>query len=604
MKHKFFLLILLFTAFMAQSLPVIESINFEGNEHTSSTFLLQLSGLHVGDKWDATKKNEVLSRINGRTSIIETSELHEIYDDANNTVTITINIREKLSMILIPFFTYSNSGGFTPKIIFRHYNIAGWGKYLGTKLEFKPTGSLGLFFTYKDFGFLNYENLHFTFDISAKSSTPNYNITSIKPIGVFDYPENARWNPEDENIIKPSFEIKYQNPTSKFQINSKLSFEYEGLYESDPAVPTRRYFRPNFFVGTTIPITPYFEFLTSFKYEQESIQREKKQLNYFVEYGNTIDYYYTLANEINPIYKIGVGFPNMTEALNININFVTSFTRNLDVFITSHEFDVANTHKKRNEYFLDLGLETNFSKRFYYNPNLSNSISLSHSFMQRVFDYDDTCLNYLGEDSDYQPWKDVNNTFTTSIWLTNQLDYKFFKRHHFSFKFQLFYYYNDVNTYLREHKTNAKTIAQVEKWIYDYDEDFVLGENLGYYQGYAGAIIHLFYRIPFASFTTPSFIAFRVDRELFWDVFFTLFIDAGLSQNYSNTHPRFAPYYLKLGTDKLNLLPALYAGVKLEVIPKFMPALVAVELSADIYRIIRAKSLSGKIGFSFGIDNQ
>lgn len=595
----------------------IKEIIYEGNEVTSRKFIEKLTNISPGDKWNNSVKNATLRTINSQRYVVEKVSISEKIVD-ENMVIVTIKIEEKLPFILVPFFTYTNNSGFMPKLIFRHYNVAGWGKYFGSKIEFLPTSHIGLFLDWRDNYLFNIENLVFGVSLTGTTSYPNYEIKSsesIPPLGVLTW-SGDRWSSENKNKITASTFLNYTIPNYNIALISGIDFTYENILANEKDATEDRtkpiLYKPSANLGFRMPITSFFQIGSTLRYRHEFEILTDKKTNVQVEYGEKIDSYYQLKNKYNPVFLFDLIFPNTEHAYNLTLTFAASYVTQDNKVVKTKElsFKEDDLHKAFTNNALDVGVFVNFTKRFNINPNLSNSISLRNQIIQRVFEYNDQYQNYTQDRyKDYELWKDVSNTLKLNIWLTNHMNYRFYKRHHFSFKFSLFYYYNDTNTY-NDYFTKPKGVeakaklAQVEKSVYKVDSDYIMGVNTGDIEGYAGALLNIFYRVPLFNFTTPSFLTFESKRTLEWDAFFTFFLDAGLAQNYDNKRVAYQPYILNLGTEKLNLFPGLAGGARFEAIPKFVPALVTIELGIDLWKLLRDRNIGANITFSFGIDNQ
>ena len=126
----------------------VGEIKFIGIKATKPEFLLSLIKIKKGSKWDENEKANLYNTLINEKRIIEKVTIHEELTD-HNIVNLTIEIVEKASFILVPFFKYGNTNGFQPKIIFRHYNLAGYKKFLNIKSEFIPRTSFNIFIPFE-----------------------------------------------------------------------------------------------------------------------------------------------------------------------------------------------------------------------------------------------------------------------------------------------------------------------------------------------------------------------------------------------------------------------------------------------------------------------
>ena len=122
MKKVFSLFIFLCLSVIAVSAQTIGEIRFEGIKRTNQNYLLKMVGLLVGGNWNESIKSSAISKLTALDKIVEKVEITES-EGQNDTVIVTINIQEKYSFLVVPFFTYGNKAGIKPRVIFRNYNF-------------------------------------------------------------------------------------------------------------------------------------------------------------------------------------------------------------------------------------------------------------------------------------------------------------------------------------------------------------------------------------------------------------------------------------------------------------------------------------------------
>jgi outer membrane protein assembly factor BamA len=127
MKKVCLLFVFLCLSIIGVSAQTIGEIRFEGLKQTNQNYLLKVAGISVGGNWNNSIKSSVVSKLTALDKIVEKVEITESQGE-DDTVIVTINIQEKYSFLVVPFFTYGNKAGIKPRVIFRNYNLGGYGK--------------------------------------------------------------------------------------------------------------------------------------------------------------------------------------------------------------------------------------------------------------------------------------------------------------------------------------------------------------------------------------------------------------------------------------------------------------------------------------------
>ncbi len=295
------------------NLIYISEITVINNTYTNSSIILDGIGISVGDRYTTETKDYIYLRVASMRDIIQSADVTEIFDDQGN-VKLIIYIDEKFPMLLLPFFTYSNSKGLQPKIIIRHYNLAGFRKFLNAKIEFIPTTELYMWarlsensdtipdrisendFNSKilekltdqaDIDFIriayNFDGsqyrlthnlsdddrtrlidlfnalmfnkaLSYSVEANLGTSLPNYFITGIPPLGVFGSSfTGTRWNDTPYINMLAKGQLSFQIPGTTASITQKFGIDKYRL----TFIPQDT--NPEIFTGVYQNINPYYE---------------------------------------------------------------------------------------------------------------------------------------------------------------------------------------------------------------------------------------------------------------------------------------------------------------------------------------------------------
>ena len=611
MKKVFSLFIFLCLSVIAVSAQTIGEIRFEGIKRTNQNYLLKMVGLSVGGNWNESIKSSAISKLTALDKIVEKVEITES-EGQNDTVIVTINIQEKYSFLVVPFFTYGNKAGIKPRVIFRNYNLGGYGKYLGIKGAFSCDDSLDFSVDYKDNQFLNRDDMTLSVEAAFETSAPNYAVTDyapgLAPIGATSWTEE-RWN--DENVTEFSlyglYGYKLPWRSAQFYANAKFVYEYIAAWDdkSDDyyyEVPIHR-IMPSTAASLLIPVAEHFEITPwlGFSYRLQHNEKSgviiREDYSAFDFLGQYLMYYSPYFNT-----KFSVPFKE--------IGLTYSFTPAFSFFIGDHkvktslDFTDFGLEYFFNECALNFSLNNTISRNGTLAKGLTYNIALSNTIHQRFFHYKTAYEKGTSWFVDDNPWKSVENTIQVETHLTYKMNYNFYKRHLFALKFRLFYYYNGMNTDDDYKPIDESIYSSVTRKVWEQDVDYEMFENVGDFTGYAGGMLNLGYRLPLFTFKTPNFLGLTMKRELVWDADLSFFVDVGLAQNYGEIM-RDGDYkdYI-INRDLLHLCPGLGAGIKLEVAPRFIPVKAVVSLGMDLYKMLKEKNFNSNLVFTIGIDNQ
>ncbi|MCH5149682.1 MAG: hypothetical protein J1G30_03360 [Spirochaetales bacterium] len=633
MKKIFSLFAFLYLSIIAVSAQTIGEIRFEGLKRTNQNYLLKMSGISVGGNWNESIKASVISKLTALNKIIEKVEITESVNDSNdessvvkiaesdnenNMITVTITVYEKFSFIIIPFLTYSNKAGIKPRIIFRNYNLGGYGKYFGAKAAFSGDDSLDFSVEYKDYQFLNRDDMTLSVDAIFETSAPNYIVTDyapdLKPIGSTSWDEE-RWN--DENVTEFNLYglYGYRLPWRNAQFYANARFIYQYIHEWDDKSDDYHYevpihkFIPSTAASLSIPIAEHFEITpwVSFGYRLEHNEEKGVLINGKSQYTMLGRYsmFYT------PYFNTKFSVPFKEIGLTYSVQPAFQLYIGDHRMKTSRDFLDFGLRDLFNECALNFSLNNSISRSGTLAKGLTYNVGLSNTISQRFFHYktayssgsvkNDTLIYYIDKEN---PWRSVENTIQIQTHFTYKMDYNFYKRHLFALKFRLFYYYNGVNTKDDYKGIDEKIYSPVWRAVWEQDTDYEMFENVGDFTGYAGGMLNLGYRLPLFTFKTPNFLGITMKKELIWDANLLFFIDMGLAQNYGEIM-RDSDYkdYI-INRDLLHLCPGLGTGIKLEVAPRFIPIKATVSLGVDVYKMLKTKNFNSNLVFTIGIDNQ
>lgn len=612
MKKVFFLFVFLYLSIIAVSAQVIGEIRFEGLKRTNQNYLMKMTGISVGGNWNDSIKASVISKLTALDKIIEKVEIAEANSE-NDTVIVTITVHEKYSFLIVPFFTYSNKAGIKPRVIYRNYNLGGYGKYLGVKGAFSCDDSLDFSVDYKDYQFLNRDDMTLSVDTSFGTSAPNYAVTDyapgLAPIGSTSWTDE-RWN--DENVTEFNFyglygyKLPWRN--AQFYANAKFVYEYIAAWDDENddehyEVPIHK-FIPSTAASLSIPIAEHFEITPWLGFTYQLVHNEKKEalinedLSAFDFLGQYLMYYIPYFNTKFSVPFKGIG---LTYSVTPAIQFYIGNHR----VKTSLDFTDFGLREFFNECALNFSLNNSVSRSGTLAKGLTYEIGLSNTIHQRFFHYktayEQSSAWYIDKEN---PWRSVENTIKVETHFTYKLNYNIYKRHLFAMKFRLFYYYNGMNTKDDYKGINERIYSPVKRNVWEQNLDYEMFENVGDFTGYAGGMINLGYRLPLFTFKTPNFLGITMKRELTWDADLSFFIDMGLAQNYGEImrDSDYSDYIIN--HDLLHLCPGFGTGIKLDVAPRFIPIKASVSLGVDLYKMLKTKNFNSNLVFTIGIDNQ
>ena len=475
----------------------VGAINFNGIKVTSPKYLLSIIPIQKGSVWNDQVKLKLENVLKGITSIIEKVDILEEPKE-NNVVDITINIVEKGAFIIVPFFKYGLVSGFQPKLIFRHYNVGGYKKYLNIKSEFLPRTSFNFYTKYKDPDVLNNARLSYEiigeFKFSAINYYANYdekngNSRDTPPLGVLGGDQEEKWNDEFFFLWKLKGKFTYKIPNIEASVSPDVEIEYKRLLAQDGAenLPIDKII-PKMGLGLSFPIksiNAYIKPSVNVRYnltlgnenlaisEDEDITEENMDL--YTEdlekkfYGNAYD-------SLKPDIKLGFSFliPIFNARIDPFIKIVYervinySFQRG-DIYSGNTGFIVPGTE----DHFLDLIIGLDFNKSFNFRKS-------KHSFKINT----DFELRLIGD-------------------AVLSRDYGI-KNYPFNFKSKLdFYYELDINTYKFHHFKMKWTFFARYNQIKIYGSGYKIGSNPGDLYGFLGIVGNFKYELPFFNVNTP-----------------------------------------------------------------------------------------------------
>ena len=611
MKKVFSLFIFLCLSIVAVSAQTIGEIRFEGLKRTNQKYLLKVAGISVGGNWNESIKSSVVSKLTALDKIIEKVEVTES-EGENDTVAVTIVLQEKYSFLIVPFFTYGNKAGIKPRVIFRNYNLGGYGKYLGVKGAFSCDDSLDFSVDYKDYQFLNRDDMTLSVEAAFATSAPNYAVTDyapgLAPIGATSWTEE-RWN--DENVTEFSlyglygYKLPWRN--AQFYANAKFVYEYIAAWDdkSDDyyyEVPIHRVI-PSTAASLLIPVAEHFEITpwVSFAYR---LQHNEESGELVYKDNSALDFVGQYLMYYSPYFNTKFSVPFKEIGLTYSITPAISFYIGDHQVKTSTNFMDFGLRDFFSEYALNFSLKNAVSRYGTLAKGLTYNIELSNTIHQRFFHYKTAYEKGTSWFADDNPWKSVENTIQVETHLTYKLNYNFYKRHLFAMKFRLFYYYNGMNTDDDYKPIDESIYSPVTRRVWEQDVDYEMFENVGDFTGYAGGMLNLGYRLPLFTFKTPNFLGLTMKRELIWDADLSFFVDMGLAQNYGEIMKDGDYKDYIINRNLLHLCPGLGAGIKLEVAPRFIPVKAVVSLGVDLYKMLKEKNFNSNLVFTIGIDNQ
>lgn len=551
---------------------IIGVIIFENLKSTNPKYLLSKISVKEGYVWNETVKAQVEKELFKISSIVEDIEITAI-EKENNIVDIKIKVLEKSAFLVIPYATYSNSNGIMPKIIFRHYNLGGYRKYLNSKLEFLPKESLNLFLLFKDPEANFNENISYEIKTEFRTSLINYFIKGIAPLGVLgDSDTSDRWN--DKLFIQGGLggELTYKVPYSDIEITPKINFNYKRILNKEEAayLPVD-IIKPGLGLDLSFPI--------------KSIRSAIKPSFY-------LDYKYTLGDEDNSDSLVLHYYRNIYDSFTPQIKFVFSYLipkidATLEPYIKLN-FELNNSYYYADESlnslvindtpdddYLDLTFGVNFSKSFSY-WKIKHGFKIESEFVERLYGNTEV-TKVINEDGDENTYS-YPYYFKSKLDFTYEFDYNIFKSHHFKMKYLLFTRYNQL-----------KKISKYE-----------MGENPGRLEGFAGLIANFKYELPIFDIETPKFASFSIKRPLRWKVFWDFYLDLGLALT-DTIYIDNDDHVFTFNRNYLHIFPAAGLGTSIRFLPKFAPIEIAIDLGVDIYGILKQKSIGGNnivIGFS------
>lgn len=617
MKKGIFLQLFFFTIFLVNAEPnrnVIKEIKVVGLKSTNRDYVLKTANLKVGGNWSESVRKGAIAKITSslRKIIEEVAITSQLEEDG---VVVTLTIREKVSFIVVPFFTYGNQSGIKPKVIFRHYNLGGYGKYLGAKMEFVPTDFFSVSGEYVDGNFLNRDDMNFKVSARFETSIPNYYVTDyvkdLPPLGATNW-NGTRWNEENLTLFTFSANYSYRLPWRDAVFSTNAYFWYSWMEDTDDAgdklkVPIN-IITPVISAGLAIPITEHFTVTPNvgFSYRLEQNELERRSVLH-----NTGEWKYSAGEFFNyyiPRFQLSLGFPFRSIGLTYAITGGTNYFYGDHYSKGQKDYSQPQLSSYYKEHAVNFILTNTISRNVTLAPGLTNGFSISNTIHQRVFHYNDQYKGYQGtyqgERVTYREWKSVENTLRTITNFNYNFNYNFFKEHAFALKLNIFYYFNDVNTKDDYKAMNEAVYSATDRIIREVDSDYMMFENVGDFIGYAGGMLNLSYKLPLFNFKTPNFLSFQLKRALEWDAALYFFVDLGLAQNYPEVMKDGDYKSYIINRNALYLCPGLAAGVRLEVVPKFIPVKVGVSVGLDLYKMIKTKNVSANIVFTIGIDNQ
>lgn len=552
---------------------IIGSITFEGLKNTNPKYLLSKISIKEGSVWNEEIKKIVKKELLDISSIVEDLEITTV-EKENNIVDINIKILEKGAFIIIPYATYSNSKGIMPKIIFRHYNLGGYRKYLNAKIEFIPRESMNLFFNFKD-PEANF-NKNFSYEVNSefKTSLINYFSKGINPIGVLGgYDPAERWN--DELFLQAIIggNLTYEVPYSDIEINPEIKLDYKRILNKEEGADLPvDIIHPSLGLNLNFPI---------------------KAIRSYLKPSFHIDYRYTLGDEdlddsleihynrnrydrLIPSAELAFTYliPNFNATLEPYIRLV--YELNNSYYYANESLDSLVIKDTWNDDYLDLILGVKFDKSFSF-WKITHTFKIKAEYEQRLYGNTTVTEIYNSDENKYTNYYPFN--FKALLDFTYEFDYNVFKSHHFKMKYLIFTRYNQI------------------KVIDEYQP----GEDPGHLEGFLGIIGNIKYELPLFDIDTPKFVSIDMKRPLRWQIFWDFFLDFGIAatglEDYEDNYT--------IDYNFLHIYPALGLGTALRFLPKFVPLEIILQVGADIYDIYKQKTISGSnIYITLSIDDK
>ncbi len=542
---------------------IIGSIVFEGLKNTNPNYLLSKISIKEGSVWNEEIKEIVKQELLAISSIVEELEIIAIEKD-NNIVDLKIKILEKSAFLIIPYATYSNSKGLMPKIIFRHYNLGGYRKYLNAKIEFLPTDSFNFLFLFRDPEANFNKNISYELSAEFRSSLINYFIKGSAPLGALsDSDTSDRWNNElyIQGIL--GGQLSYRVPYSDIEITPNVNFNYKRLLNKEEAgsLPVD-IINPSLGLNLSFPIKSIKSFI------KPSFNLDYRYMLGDEEISDTLElhYYRNIYDRLIPQVKLAFSYliPKLEATLEPYIKLV--YELNNSYYYANESLNSLVIVDTLNNDYLDLIFGVNFNKSFTF-WKITHKFKILNEFEFRI--YGDTAVNkfYDEDENEYTNYYPYN--FKSLLDFTYEFDYNIFKSHHFKMRYLLF--------------TRFNQLRKASK--------YEMGEEPGRLEGFAGLIANFKYELPLFDIDTPKFVSFTVKRPLRWQIFWDFYIDAGLAATDLADYEDEA-YYTK-DLNNLHLFPAVGIGTSVRFLPKFAPIEIVIDVGADIYGIYKLRDISG-----------
>lgn len=495
------------------------------------------------------------------------------------------------------FAKYSNSDGVQPKLIFRHYNVAGWGKYLKSHLEFIPTDNLNLYLLYDDKEVMNNPNISYKIETTYKTSIINYyanydeqngNSRDTAPFGVFNGSPDlleAKWN--DELFLQGIFKTNFVFfiPNYKISIKPSLTLDYKYILADDSLdqVPGH-IINPITSINFSIPIKKV--------YYQPTFDA-----NYKLTLGNG-GIKYDIADTLIPT----ISRQNYL-VKNAALDELSLKTKQL------FSFSIPTIKATIQPHFgLEYTLNTWYKYHYYYDKSLTMSPTMHVNHLDLLLG-----LNFIKNFN----YKKTRHTFKLTAlytqclvgpltvvkkyWMNNRREDPYITVHRYSNSFQLNFdfYYTFNLTFLKKHNFIMKwhLIANYND-LYEHSDGYKIGIQPGDLYGWLGVITNFKYTLPLFTLKTPRWGSFNVDKVLNWEVFWDFYIDAGLLvndteeiRNYDDAGETYNSYTINY--NNLHLYPALGVGTSIRVKPKFIVTEIQLDIGLDIYKAYKYRSIDG-----------
>lgn len=553
---------------------IIGSITFEGLKTTNPKYLLSKISIKEGSVWNEEVKETVKDELLDISSIIEDLTITAI-EKENNIIDIKINILEKGAFIFIPYFTYSNSQGIMPKIIFRHYNIGGFRKYLNSKVEFIPKKSTNILFKFKDPEANFNNNISYQLETEFRTSLINYfSQGDIRYIGVLgDSNQGERWNDElfIQGILKGN--LTYNIPYYDIEITPSAKFDYKRLLNKEEGADLPvDVINPELGLAFNFPIKSIKSYLKpSFNLEYEYTLGDE-DLSDALELHPYRNRYDKLIPEAKLIFSYLI--PYFDARLEPYIKLV--YELNNSYYYANESSDSFMIKDTPNNDYLDLIFGINFYKSFSF-WKIKHKFTIETEFEQRLYGNTTVTKTYNTEEDEYSKYYPYN--FKSKLDLIYEFDYNTFKSHHFKMRYLLFTRYNQ---------------------LYEIG-GYRPGRDPGDLEGFAGLIVNLKYELPLFDLDTPKFVSINMKRPLRWQVFWDFFLDLGLAATDMADYEDNYTFDLNF----LHLYPALGLGTAIRILPKFVPIEIVLEVGGDIYDMYKQRTISGdNIYIKFSIEDK